>query len=143
MTDKPQDRPDRPRRNHALQLFGVVLLALVIGEGLAGSALMTQKPFSAGSLALHIVLALVMVGLSLRAFRVALRLRGWRPLVASGLALLSALGATVAGAAFLLGGETWAALHWMEGLTAVLIVAAVLLVVWGAAVKRGGPELAR
>jgi len=140
MTEKLPNRGGRARRNHALQLFGIVFLALVIGEGLAGSALMSQKPFAAGTLALHIILALVMVALALWALRLAFRLRGWRPSVAALLALLTAVGATVAGAAFLLGGRAPGALHWMEGFTVGIIVASVLLVVWGAAEKRGVQE---
>lgn len=140
MAEKSPNRRDRARRNRALQLFGILFLGLVIAEGLAGSALMTEKPFAAGTLALHIALALVMVWLALWAFRVALRLRGWRPPVAALLALLSTAGATMAGAAFLLGGEAPGALHWMEGCTGGIIVAGVLLLVWGAAFKRGVRE---
>lgn len=140
MADVPQKRAARPRRNHALQLVGVVLLALVVGEGLAGSALMVQNPFSAGTLALHITLAVVTVGFTFWAFRLALRLRGWRPEAAALLALLSAVGATAAGATFLLGGKAPAALHWMEGFTVGITVASVLLMVWGAAVKRRARE---
>ncbi len=140
MAERSRSRRGGPRRNHTLQLIGIVLLALVIVEGLLGSALMTQRPFAAGTLSLHILVALVTVGVTGWTFRLALRRRGWRPFAAAGLALLSALGATVAGADYLLGGKTPTALHWMEGLTGAVLVAAVLLLVWGAATMRGAQE---
>lgn len=140
MAEKLANSRGQARLNRGLQLFGVLFLALVVAEGLAGSALMTQKPFAAGTLALHIALALVMVWLALWASRLALRLRGWRPPAAALLVLMSTAGATMAGAAFLIGGERPGALHWMEGCTGGIIVAAVLLLVWGAAFKRGAQE---
>lgn len=133
MPDQKTDSRDEPRRNRTLQAIGILLLALVVLGGLAGSALMSQDPFSAVTLALHIVLALAMVGVSMLALRLAQRLQGWRPAAAAALALLSTLGATLAGAVFLLGGEALAALHWMEGFTGGIIVAGVLLLAWGAA----------
>ncbi len=136
MPDEKLDSRAFPRRNRSLQAIGILLLALVVAGGLAGSALMAQDPFSAATLAVHIALALSMVGVSMLALRLARGLQGWRPTAAAAVGLLSAVGATLAGAVFLLGGEALAALHWMEGFTGAIIVASVLLLAWGAARPR-------
>lgn len=127
----PKKTTPRPPKSNTLRILGGLMLAVVIAESLLGSALMSQKPFAAVALAAHILGALITIGVAAWAFRVAFHLPGWRPRASAALASIGSVGATVAGATFLLGGETRAALDWMGDFDGVLIVAAILLLIWG------------
>lgn len=142
MAEELQLGVDHPERNHVLPAFGAGLIGLVLEEGLLGAALGIRKPYPREALVLHAALAVAMVVVAGWVFRLALRLRGWRPAAAGGLALLSSLGASAAGAAVLFGGGQ-AALFGMAGFAGLLIVAGILLLACGAAVRRAAPELAR
>lgn len=142
MAEELQLGVDHPQRNHVLPAFGAVLIGLVLEESLLGSALGMRKPYPREALALHAALAVVMVVVAGWVFRLALRLRGCRPPAAAGLARLSTLGASAAGAAFLFGGGQ-AALFGMAGFAGLLVVAGILLLACGSAVRRAVPEPAR
>lgn len=137
MTEQPaqplaKEAKDTPRV-HTVQLSGGAILALVVLDGLFGSALTQQAPYSPLTLALHITSALITIGVAGHALRVSLRLRGWQRQGPAGLALASALGAAIAGGAFLTSDQAPAALHSMEALTGAIALAGVLLTLLGGA----------
>ncbi len=83
------------------------------------------------TLASHIGLALVTLGIA--GYSTSFVGRHYRPgpRASAGLAALAALGATISGAVFLLGGQSNGALYAMEGLAAVGILAAIGMILAG------------
>lgn len=124
-------------RARALQYLGGAIIGLVILTGLLGSTLMAQPTFAPVELVLHIVGAVALMGASAHALRVSLRVGGRRRQGPAALALAAAIGATIAGVAFLLDGQAASALHWMEGLTGTIALAGVLLILLGGARSHG------
>jgi len=92
-----------------------------------------ESSYSTPLLVTHIAIALVLIGLTAHALRVAWRPlhRRWSTRGVTLLTFLSVLGATIAGFLFLFGGQNNAALVSMEGLGFVAIIGAILMFVWG------------
>ena len=112
----------------------VVLLALAT---VGGTLALEGSSYVLGYLALHIVLAILLVGFSAHVFMATLRLSNTPARASAGLALLSALGATVGGSIFLFVGGNPIALDAMEGLTGVALLGIVLLILFGAEPRLG------
>jgi hypothetical protein len=111
------------------------MLVLLIVEGALGGQLAIEgSPYPVGYLAAHIVLAILLVGFTGHAFRLALRLPKGSLKVAAAITFLTTLGATLAGTVFLLGGQATSAFDAMEGLFGVALIGAILLLVLGSVV---------
>jgi hypothetical protein len=115
-----------------VRLRGIGLLVLVVGELLVGNELaLAGSPYPIGYLAAHIVLAILLVGLSAHATLLAFRRSGSVAKAAGLLALLGTAGAGVAGVDFLYGGQGNPALDAMEALGGLALLAAILLIAFG------------
>lgn len=123
--------PTMTARRVSLRLLGIPLLVLIIVESLVGSELAFESSYSTVVLALHILLALGLVGLSGRALYVAFGYPTSTPRLVAGLNLVASLGATAAGTVFLVGGQNPAALQAMEGFAVLIVLFALLFLTWG------------
>ncbi len=129
-------------RNKTLRILAIPIFGLLLIDSLLGDSLMYSpegQPFPLSTLALHIGVALLLVGITGLAFVISLRLPGWRPRVAAGLPFASTLVATLAGIVFLLGSESPAALAWMEAFAAIAFIGDILLLVWGSVASSALP----
>ncbi len=136
-----QDRPEA--RNRTLRILAVPILALLLIDSLVGDSLMYSpkgQPFPVGALALHVGVALLLVGVTGLALGLSLRLPGWRRRAAATFTHGSTVGATIAGIVFLVGGENPAALTLMEGLAVLTFLGAIALAVWGSVALPGSPR---
>jgi hypothetical protein len=134
----PEASPPVPR-TRTLRFWGALLLVMFVLTSAVGGSLAAESSYLAVTLASHIGLALVTLGIGgYAASRVGPTYpRG--PCACAGLAALSALGATLAGTTFLLGGMSNAALYAMVGFALLGIVASLLLVVLGGPMPRAAP----
>jgi hypothetical protein len=115
----------------SLRAWGILLLVMFLLTSAVGGSLALESSYLAVTLASHIGLALVTLGLAGYSASFVGRAYKALPRACSGLAALSALGATIAGTIFLLGGQSNPALYAMEGLAGLGILASLLLVVFG------------
>lgn len=128
-------------RDRRLRVRAIPILVLVFAEILVGNELaLAGSPYPVGWLAAHVVLALLLIGFTGHALRIAVRLPSTPARVAAGLTFLSALGATIAGTVFLVAGQANSALYAMEGLAGIAILADLLLLVWGSVAVPSGPS---
>lgn len=128
-----------PSAARSLRLWGVLVLLLFLVTSTVGGSLASESPYLAVTLASHIGLALVTLGIASYATSFVGRSYRTPARAASGIAALAALGATVSGTVFLLGGQSNAALYAMEGFAGLGIVAGIVMVVLGGASGRRVP----
>jgi hypothetical protein len=118
-------------RSQSLRWWGAILLVMFLLTSSVGASLAAESSYLLVTLASHIGLALVTLGVAgYTASRVGPRYKSL-PRACAGLAALSALIAVIAGTLFLTEGQSNAALYAMEGFAVVGIVASVLLIVLG------------
>jgi hypothetical protein len=115
----------------SLRRWGILVLAFFLLTSAVGGSLALEGSYLLLTLASHIGLALVTLGLAGYAASVVGRSYKPGPRTAAGLGALSALGATVAGTFFLVGGQSMAALYAMEGFAVIGILAAILMTLLG------------
>ncbi len=115
----------------SLRTLGVLVLLLFLLTSAVGGSLALESSYLALTLASHIGLALVTLAIAGYATSRVGRHYRTLPRAFSGLAAFSALGATIAGTVFLLGGRPDAALYGMEGLAILGIVSALVMIVAG------------
>ncbi|MGA8542122.1 MAG: hypothetical protein WB947_01050 [Thermoplasmata archaeon] len=108
-----------------------MLLVLFLLTSAVGGSLALESSYLAVTLASHIGLALVTLGVAGYATSFVGRFYRALPRAFAGLAALSALGATIAGTFFLLGGESNPALYAMEGLAGLGILASLVVIAAG------------
>ena len=96
-----------------------------------GSSLALESSYLPVTLASHIGLALVTLGIAGFSTSFVGRHYRPRPRAAAGIAALAALGATISGTVFLVGGQSNFALYAMEGFAVLGIVAAIAMIVLG------------
>jgi hypothetical protein len=96
-----------------------------------GGSLASESSYLAVTLASHIGLALVTLGIAGYATSFVGRSYRALPRASAGVAALAALGATIAGTIFLLDGQGNPALYAMEALAVVGIVASLAMIVVG------------
>jgi hypothetical protein len=115
----------------SLRLWGVLLLLLFLLTSVVGGSLALESSFLPLTLASHVGLAVVTLGLAV--YGAAVLGRPYRALSKGlvGLAGLSALVATIAGTVFLLWGQSNPALYTMEAFAGIGIAASLLLIVFG------------
>ncbi len=114
-----------------LRTWGILVFVFFLLTSAVGGSLASESSYLALTLASHIGLALVTLGLA--GFAASRLGRRYRPVprAASGLGALAALGATVSGTVFLVGGQSNAALYCMVGFAVVGLVASLLMIVFG------------
>lgn len=122
-----------PERGLSLRVLGVLILVMFVLTSVIGGALAGGSSYSTLDLGSHIVLALVTISLCSYGSAVVSRAYGTYPRLFVRLAGLSAGVATLAGAVFLLFGESDVALYAMSGFALVGMVASVLVIALGAA----------
>jgi len=115
----------------SLRVFGVLVLVMFLLTSAVGGSLALESSYLAVTLASHIGLALVTLGVAGYATSSVGRSYRAFPRASAGLAALAALGATIAGTVFLLGGQSNSSLYAMEGLAVVGIHAAIAMIVVG------------
>jgi hypothetical protein len=115
----------------SLRRWGVLIFVMFLLTSAVGGSLALESTYLPITLASHIGLAIVTLGLAGYATSFVGRLYRAVPRALAGVSALAALGATIAGAAFLLGGQTNAALYAMEGLGVLGILASLVLIVVG------------
>jgi hypothetical protein len=103
-----------------------------------GGSLALESSYLLVTLASHIGLAVVTLGMAGYAASIGRRYYGPRARVSSGLAAFAALGATVAGTVFLLGGQGAVTLYVMEGFAGLGLVAAIVMIIVGGPTARRG-----
>lgn len=131
MSSNPASKTPTPARTTSLRYWGILLLVMFLLTSAVGGSLALESSYLPITLASHIGLALVTLGLGVYANAVVARPYRVLPHAYVGLGALSALGATISGAVFLLGGQSNPALYAMEGFAVAGIVGSVLTVVFG------------
>lgn len=123
----------------SLRYLGVLVLVMFVLTSAVGGSLASENNYLLVTLASHIGLALVTLGIA--GFAASFVGRAYRPVprASSGIAALAALGATISGTVFLLGGQSNAALYAMEGFAGLGILFALLMVVFGGPSGKRGP----
>jgi hypothetical protein len=120
-----------PTTNRSLRYWGVLVLVLFFLTSAVGGSLALEGSYLVVTLASHIGLALVTMGLAGYATRVVGRDYTVGARASAGVASLAALGATIAGTVFLVEGQSNSALYAMEGLALLGLLAAVLMIILG------------
>jgi len=129
----PPGGPAKPKSTPgiSLRLWGVLLLVMFLLTSAVGGSLALESNYLLVTLASHIGLALVTLGLAGYGAAVLGRPYKAPPQAFAGLAALSALLATIAGTVFYFGGQSNAALYTMEGFAGLGILVSLLLIVVG------------
>jgi hypothetical protein len=120
-----------PSSRVSLRVWGVLLLVMFLLTSVVGGSLALESSYLAVTLASHIGLAVVTLGLAVYGAAVLGRPYRAPSKALVGLAGLSALIATIAGTVFLLAGSNSSALYAMEVFAGVGILASLLLIVFG------------
>ena len=115
----------------SLRRWGILVLVFFLLSSAVGGSLALESSYLLVTLASHIGLALVTLGLAGYATSFVGRSYKSMPRGFAGLSALSALGATIAGTIFLVGGQSAATLDVMEGFAGIGILAALLMIVFG------------
>jgi len=111
-----------------------VVLVLVLVEILVGNQLaLAGSPYPLAYLAGHIALAVIVSGFAAHVLLRAVRRRHAPVRAAAAITFVAAVGATLGGTWFLVGGMTNPALYAMEGLGGLALLGALLVIVWGGA----------
>jgi len=115
----------------SLRVWGILVLVFFLLTSAVGGSLALESSYLIVTLASHIGLALVTLALAGYATSFIGRFYKAMPRGFAGLSALSALGATIAGTIFLVGGQSNSALYAMEGFAGIGILAALLMIVLG------------
>jgi hypothetical protein len=115
----------------SLRVWGVLVFVTFLLTSTVGGSLALESSYLPVTLASHVGLAIVTLGVAGFAASFVGRYYRALPRAAAGIAALSALGATIAGTVFLLGGQGNPALYAMEGFGVLGILAGILMIVVG------------
>jgi hypothetical protein len=123
----------------SLRWWGILALVMFLLTSAVGGSLALESSYLPLTLASHIGLALVTVGIA--GYATSFVGRSYRPpaRAAAALAALAALGGTIAGIVFLLDGQGPGALAAMEGFAGVGILAALVMIALGGESGRRPP----
>ncbi len=132
-----------PASARSLRSWGVLIFVMFILTSAVGGSLALEASYLPITLASHIGLALVTLGIAGYTTRIVGRDYNVASRALAGLTAFAALGATVAGTVYLLDGQSNATLYAMEGLGVLgILVAIALIVVGGPSARRAtsGPQ---
>ena len=121
----------------SLRFLGILVLVMFLLTSAVGGSLGLESSYLPITLASHIGLALVTLAIAGYATSFVGRYYRALPRVFAAIAALAALGATIAGTVFLLGGQSDTSLYAMEGFAVLGIIAALVMV------AAGGPSAKR
>jgi hypothetical protein len=109
----------------------VLVFVMFVLTSAIGGSLALESSYLAVTLASHIGLALVTLGIA--GYTTSFVGRSYRgtPRAAAATSAAAALGATIAGTVFLLGGQISSALYAMEGFALIGILAAIVMMIVG------------
>lgn len=124
----------------SLRFWGVLVLVMFLLTSAVGGSLALESSFLPVTLASHIGLALITLGVASYATSFVGRSYRALPRAFAGLAALAALGATIAGTACLLDGQSNSALYAMEGFAGFGILVAILMIVVGGPSGKRAPS---
>ena len=125
----PHSRVATPGRS--LRSWGVLVFVMFVLTSAVGGSLALESSYLPITLASHIGLALVSLGIAGYATSSVGRSYRALPRASAGVAALAALGATIAGTVFLLDGQSSSSLYAMEGLAVIGILAALVMIAFG------------
>jgi len=139
-TSPPVPPPKATPSEPSLRIWGVLVLVFFVLTSAVGGSLALESSYLPITLASHIGLAVVT--LAIAGYATSFVGRSYKPLprALAGLGALAALGATIAGTVFLLGGQSNGALEAMEGLAVIGILAALLMIAFGGSNGRRAPS---
>jgi hypothetical protein len=129
--------PGNLTASRSLRYWGVLVFVFFFLTSAVGGSLALESSYLIVTLASHIGLALVTMAVAGYATRVIGRDYKMAPRASGGVASFAALGATIAGTVFLVGGQSNAALYAMEGFAGLGLLAALVMIIIG------GPSGAR
>ncbi len=135
VTASPPAAPKGP----SLRILGGLVFVMFLLTSVVGGSLALESTYLVVTLASHIGLALVTLAVAGYTASVVGRRYRTLPRVSAGLGALSALGATLAGTAFLLGGQSPVALNAMAGLAGLGLLTGLLMIVFGGPSGRIAP----
>jgi hypothetical protein len=133
---------DSVPRVRSLRWWGILLLVMFVLTSAVGGSLASESSYLAVTLASHIGLALVTLGVAGYSASMVGPLYKTLPRIFSRLSALAALVAVLAGTDFYLGGQSNYALYAMIGFAVLGIVAALLMIVLGGPSGRRSPATA-
>jgi hypothetical protein len=115
----------------SLRTWGILTFVMFVLTSAVGGSLAAESSYLAVTLASHIGLALVT--LAIAGYAASFVGRSYRPgpRASARMAAAAALGATLSGTVFLLGGQSNYALYAMEGFAVLGILAAIVMMVVG------------
>lgn len=147
MAEPPSPSAPAPKvseqRGTPLRYWGLLIFVFFLLTSAVGGSLALESSYLVVTLASHIGLALAT--LALAGFAASTLGRSYRtvPRASAALAALSALGATIAGTVFLLGGQSTAALYAMEGFAGLGLLSSLLMILFGGSSGRLAPGPAK
>lgn len=133
MSSAPGTPPPPPvaGRSRSLRFWGVLIFVFFFLTSAVGGSLALESSYLPITLASHIGLALVTLAIAGYATSYVGRLYKAFPRALAALSALAALGATIAGTAFLVGGQSNGALYAMEALGGIGILLGLILIIVG------------
>jgi cation transport ATPase len=122
---------EKPASKSSLRFWGILVFVFFVLASAVGGSLAAESSYLSVTLASHIGLAIVTLGLAGYATSFVGRSYKALPRGFAGLSALSALGATIAGTIFLVGGSSNGALYAMEAFAGLGLLASLLMIVLG------------
>ena len=142
MTDQNSGMPVSAASAISLRRWGILVIVMFVLTSAVGGSLAAESSYLLVTLASHIGLALVTLGVS--AFGAAFVARPYQSSskAGAGLAALAALGGVIAGTIFLTDGQSNAALYAMEGFAGLGVLGGILMVILGGDTRKRASERA-
>ncbi len=126
-------------KSKILRILSIPILVLLAMEIASGSLLADQRvagiSYDFGFLVFHALAKILLLAVTVLALGISFRLPSLRNRIAAALAFGSTLGATIAGLAYQYAGKSPIADGVMGGLSGLVLIAAILLLIWGSVAK--------
>jgi hypothetical protein len=126
-------------KSRILRILSIPILVLLAMEIASGSLLADQRvagiPYDFGFLVFHALAKILLLAVTVLAVIISGRLPSLGNRVAAAVAFGSTLGATIAGLAYQYAGKSPIADGVMGGLSGLVLIAAILLLIWGSVAK--------
>ncbi len=142
MMEKPSDERNLKRyqpKSKILRILSIPILIFLVIEIASGSLLADQRvagiPYDFGFLALHALAKILLLSVTVLVVIISFRRQSLRNRAAAVLAFGSTLGATIAGLVYQYAGKSPVADGVMGSLSGLVLLAAILLLIWGSAAK--------
>jgi hypothetical protein len=133
LTQYPMSKDQLQGPNRTLRILSIPILVLWVIDVMAGSS--WAFGYSVGIAAVHVIAALLMVGITAIAFIISLRFPSRRNRLSAAISLVSTVGAAVAGAVYVFADKNRTALVTMEVLTLFILIGALMMLIWGSVAR--------